>query len=211
LSARLFGAPLSAYIISPAEFLEALRDYGGVPTTAQIAWVAVPLMLIASVATHFNSRASIARQSPEAAANPQSAIMNRLSLWIFPAGVLVSGAFLPIGILLYWVSNNVWTVFQQYVVYGRIDKEEAEKKVVALEKRAANAPKPGAKPAAPKKAAPKVIAPQPPKAEAAKEGDAAPVRRAPAVKAKKAGGGQQPVRRPAAKKPSSQANKRKRR
>ena len=32
--------------------------------------VGVPLMIIAGIATHFNSRASVARQSPEAAANP---------------------------------------------------------------------------------------------------------------------------------------------
>ena len=45
-----------------------------------IAAVALPLMIIACIATHFNSRASVARQSEAAAANPQSAIMNKLAL-----------------------------------------------------------------------------------------------------------------------------------
>ena len=35
--------------------------------------VGVPVMILAGVATYFNSRASVARQSPEAAANPQTA------------------------------------------------------------------------------------------------------------------------------------------
>ncbi|MFF0817757.1 membrane protein insertase YidC [Rhodococcus sp. NPDC003318] len=144
LDARLFGAPIAAAITTPKSQLIA---YGlPIPTVLNIAAVAVPLMLIASIATHFNSRASVARQSEAAAANPQAAIMNKLSLWIFPLGVLVGGPFLMIAILLYWVSNNIWTYAQQHIVFRRIDAEEEEKKAKALERRAENAPKPGAKP-----------------------------------------------------------------
>ncbi|WP_430334922.1 membrane protein insertase YidC [Rhodococcus sp. ACT016] len=146
LSARLFGAPISSYITMPKEQLESFGAYGTVPTVANIAAVAVPLMLIASVATHFNARASVARQSAAAAANPQSAIMNKLALWVFPLGVLVGGSFLMIAILLYWVSNNIWTYAQQHIVFRKIDSEESAKKQAAMERRADNAPKPGARP-----------------------------------------------------------------
>ncbi|WP_040800341.1 membrane protein insertase YidC [Nocardia higoensis] len=146
LSARIFGAPLAAHIIAPAGELQAFAEYGGVPTKLTIALVAVPLMIIAGVATHFNARASVARQSPDAAANPQAALMNKLALYVFPLGVLVGGPFLMIGILLYWVSNNIWTYGQQHLVFGRMAKEEEAKKQAKLEQRAQNAPKPGAKP-----------------------------------------------------------------
>ncbi|MEV0946977.1 membrane protein insertase YidC [Rhodococcus sp. NPDC049939] len=146
LSARLFGAPISAWITMPKAQLDAFAAYGPVPSVFTIAVVAVPLMIIASIATHFNSRASVARQSPEAAANPQSAIMNKLALYVFPLGVLVGGPFLPIAILLYWVSNNIWTYGQQHIVFRRIDMEEEEKKAAAMARRAENAPKPGARP-----------------------------------------------------------------
>ncbi|MGB6179935.1 MAG: membrane protein insertase YidC [Rhodococcus sp. (in: high G+C Gram-positive bacteria)] len=151
LSARLFGAPISARITSPSSELVAFEPFGGIPSLSSIIIVAVPLMIIASIATHLNSRASVARQSEAAAANPQSAIMNKLALYVFPLGVLVGGPFLPVAILLYWVSNNVWTYAQQHLVFGRIDKEEAEKKEAALERRNENAPKPGARPDALKK------------------------------------------------------------
>lgn len=149
LDARLFGAPISAWITMPKAQLDAFAnpELGlGIPSLWTIVAVSVPLMIIASVATHFNSRASVARQSAAAAANPQSAIMNKLALYVFPLGVLVGGPFLPIAILLYWVSNNMWTYAQQHIVFGKIDKEEAAKKTVALEKRTENAPKPGVKP-----------------------------------------------------------------
>ena len=103
-------------------------------------------MILAGIATYFNSRASVARQSPEAAANPQTAMMNKLALYVFPLGVVVGGPFLPLAIILYWVANNIWTYGQQHYVFGRIEKEEELKKQEDLARRASNAPAPGSKP-----------------------------------------------------------------
>ncbi|QKT13840.1 membrane protein insertase YidC [Rhodococcus sp. W8901] len=213
LSARLFGAPISSYITMPKETLESFGAYGTVPTVANVVAVAVPLMVIASLATHFNSRASVARQSATAAANPQSAIMNKLALWVFPLGVLVFGAFLPIAILLYWVSNNAWTYGQQHLVFRKIDAEEDAKKQAALERRAENAPKPGARPSLDKKkkAAPSspVIDAESTDAETSETGESSADERT------GSGGGStgqqrpKPKPRPAANRPKS--NKRKRR
>ena len=108
-------------------------------------------MLLAGFATHMNSRASIARQSVEAAANPQTAMMNRLALYVFPVGVVVGGPFLPLAIILYWFANNIWTFGQQHYVFGKIAQEEEAKKEEAIARRAANAPPPGAKPKRPPK------------------------------------------------------------
>ena len=105
------------------------------------------------IATYFNSRASIARQSPEAAANPQTALMNKLALYVFPFGVVAGGPFLPLAIILYWFANNIWTFGQQHYVFGKIEKEEEAKKQEILERRSANAPAPGAKPTKGKKRA----------------------------------------------------------
>ncbi len=108
--------------------------------------VCLPLMIIASVATHFTARVSQQHQSPAAAANPQAAMMGRLTMWLFPLGVLVFGAFFPVAILLYWLANNSWTLTQQYLVYNKIAREDEEKRVVAREQRDLLAPKPGQKP-----------------------------------------------------------------
>src|SRR6478736_5169479 len=147
LDAHLFGAPIGASMIQKVG-LGAFTEFN---RTAVIA-VGVPLMIVAGVATHFNSRASVARQSPEAAANPQTAMMNKLALYVFPLGVVLGGPFLPIAIILYWVSNNIWTFGQQHYVFAMIAKEEEAKKLEAQERRAANAPRPGAKPERQRKA-----------------------------------------------------------
>lgn len=190
LDANLFGAPLGATMIQRTG-LDAFAEFNRFSVIA----VGVPIMIAAGIATYFNSRASVARQSPEAAANPQTAMMNKLALYVFPLGVVVGGPFLPLAIILYWFSNNIWTFAQQHYVFGLIAKEEEAKKEEALRRRSANAPAPGAKPKratrtatadadiseteeteAPETDAPAPEADQPPKAESAKRnpGRAAP-------------------------------------
>jgi YidC/Oxa1 family membrane protein insertase len=149
LDARLFGVPLSAAISQPKSEWVAFSANGVIDfTRGNIIALVIPLVIISSIATHMNSRASVARQSEAAMENPQTRIMNKLALYVFPLGILVSGAFFPVAILLYWVSNNLWTYGQQHLVFGKITKEEEAEKAAKLEKRSNNAPKPGAKPAA---------------------------------------------------------------
>ena len=148
LDAHLFGAPIGASM-TQQHGLDAFTVF----SRPAVAAVSIPLMLLAGIATYFNSRASIARQTPEAAANPQTAMMNKLALYVFPLGVIVGGPFLPIAIIIYWVSNNIWTFGQQHLVFGKIEQEEEAKKEETLARRSANAPLPGAKPIKGRKAA----------------------------------------------------------
>ncbi len=168
LDANLFGAPLGASMIQTVG-LGAFNDFN----RAAVIAVGVPLMIIAGVATHFNSRASVARQSVEASANPQTAMMNKLALYVFPLGVVVGGPFLPLAIILYWVANNIWTYGQQHIVFGRIEKEEEAKKQEELARRASNAPAPGSKPKRKRSATNGTGAPTPPpRAEELTDSDA---------------------------------------
>src|SRR6201996_9170199 len=149
LDANLFGAPIGAFMTQRTG-LDAFTFFSRPAVIA----VGAPVLILAGVATHFNSRASVARQSPEAAANPQTAMMNKLALYVFPLGVVVGGPFLPLAIIFYWFANNIWTFGQQHVVFGLLEREEEAKKREAIERRAANAPAPGAKPKRPARNAP---------------------------------------------------------
>jgi YidC/Oxa1 family membrane protein insertase len=143
LQARLFGAPLSSYIAMVDNELSSFVPH---VDRLNIILVSIPLMIVASIATHLTARHNVARQTTAVTANPQTAMMNRLTLYLFPLGVLVFGAFLQIGLLFYWLSNNAWTLGQQYVVYRRIDRDEADAKTKKIEQRNNLAPKPGQKP-----------------------------------------------------------------
>jgi YidC/Oxa1 family membrane protein insertase len=131
LDARLFGAPLVASIHTAGVHIGAVTA------------VTVALMIVAAIATHFTARVSLTRQPPSPS-NPAG--LRMLSLWVFPAGALVSGPLLPVAILIYWVANNVWTLVQQHIVYRILDREAAQTAHRTKQRRAAYAPQPGRKP-----------------------------------------------------------------
>ena len=144
-NASLFGVKLSQAIFGGAQELGHF-SLNFSSFNAAVVPVALPLMIIASVATHFTARISAQHQTTASAANPQAAVMQKLTMWLFPIGVLVFGAFFPIAILLYWLANNSWTLTQQWYVYGRIAREEEARRAQAAEQRDLLAPKPGQKP-----------------------------------------------------------------
>ena len=117
LDATLFGAHLGDAIVT----LGLVGASSGHATwTWGVAPVAIPLMIIAAVATHVTARLSAAPGGDAAAQSPSASVVRWLSWWLFPLGVLVFGAALPVGLLIYWVSNNVWTLVQQRLVLARM-------------------------------------------------------------------------------------------
>jgi YidC/Oxa1 family membrane protein insertase len=141
-AASLFGAKLGSWVTQG----EAALTAAGTSIPSMLI-VMIPLMIAAGFFTHITARHSVARQTAAQGENPQTAIMNKVMLYLFPLGVVVGAPFLPLAILLYWVSNNLWTLGQQYIVYKRIDVEQTAKAVEKKEIQQARAPRPGQKPA----------------------------------------------------------------
>ncbi|MFE5508550.1 membrane protein insertase YidC [Amycolatopsis japonica] len=119
LNADLFGAKLGNWLSQPVAELAAF----GTDHVHMIA-VGVPLMLIASLATFLSMRSGLARQSA-----PETAGITKLMMYLAPVGMLVSGSFfpVPIGVLLYFLATNVWTLGQQHFLTKVVDREEASR------------------------------------------------------------------------------------
>jgi YidC/Oxa1 family membrane protein insertase len=71
-------------------------------------------------------------------------------LYGMPAGLFVSGFFFPLGVLLYWFTNNLWTLGQQFYILRKMPmpgsaaaKEKDGRPPVDPK---SLAPRPGAKP-----------------------------------------------------------------
>jgi YidC/Oxa1 family membrane protein insertase len=81
----------------------------------------------------------MARNGP---AEGQMAQQQKILLYVFPVLFLFYGFRFPIGVLLYWLTTNVWSMAQQSVVIRRMDTEvPAEPASTAV-----SGPAPGAKP-----------------------------------------------------------------
>ena len=47
------------------------------------------------------------------AEDPQQRMIQRLMLYGIPLSLLISGSIFPIGVIIYWVTNNLFTLGQQ--------------------------------------------------------------------------------------------------
>jgi YidC/Oxa1 family membrane protein insertase len=104
--AALFTAPLPSKFGSTAAELSALHANG---TTVKI--IAGILVLIMMTTTYLTSRQMILKTGW--AEDPQQKMIQRLMLYGIPLSLLVSGALFPIGVIIYWVTNNLFTLGQQ--------------------------------------------------------------------------------------------------
>ena len=163
IDARFFGVPLSSYISMPQDMYQAFQPVDF--TRTDIIMVAAPLAIIIAVATHFNARMSIDRQKARIASGKQAApsgdnadmmamqmgMMNKMMLWVMPATILFTGFLWHIGLLFYMMSNNVWTFFQQRVLFAQMDREEEAEEEARKALKRTTAPAPGARAGAKKK------------------------------------------------------------
>ncbi|MGW0434587.1 membrane protein insertase YidC [Micromonospora sp. NPDC003197] len=105
-NASLFSAPIAGKFGSTAAELATL---GASATTVKI--VAGILVLLMMGTTFLTSRQMILKTGW--AEDPQQRMIQRLMLYGIPLSLLISGAIFPIGVIIYWVTNNLVTLAQQ--------------------------------------------------------------------------------------------------
>ncbi|NVI90217.1 membrane protein insertase YidC [Actinomadura sp. BRA 177] len=107
-NANIFGAHI------PDTFLNA---WGADPKS----WTAIVVtgiaVVISSVTTFFTVRASMKRQPVTDDANP---MMQAQKMMVFFAPLFgLFGLGFPLGVLMYWVTSNSWTLAQQHYIYKK--------------------------------------------------------------------------------------------
>lgn len=105
--ADLFGvAPLHQSIQG------ALAQGGQVPVI-----VIAVIMVVLMTASQFITQLQIVSKnmSPEAKASPTFK-QQRILLYILPLVFAFSGFAFPLGVMFYWLTSNIWTMIQQFIV-----------------------------------------------------------------------------------------------
>lgn len=101
-SASLFGAPLHETFTS-----------SDVITVKIIAGI----MIVVMTASQFYTQLQLTSKnmSPETKASPMYK-QQKMLLYVLPLVFLFSGLSFPLGVMFYWLTSNIWTMGQQYVV-----------------------------------------------------------------------------------------------
>ncbi|MGA4670032.1 membrane protein insertase YidC [Propionibacteriaceae bacterium Y1923] len=122
------GVPRGAFFRDNPELLHSLQNatFLGAELSGR-AWpltdgfgptaVMAILLIIGMTAVLFITQLQLMRKNmpPEALTGPM-AQQQKMMLYMFPVMYAVGGAFIPIGVLLYWFTTNLWTLGQQYLL-----------------------------------------------------------------------------------------------
>ena len=108
-SATIFGARISDTFLN-------VGFAAGVTSTH----VVTVVLILAMTATLFVTQLQLMRKNmpPEALTGP-FAQQQKMMLYLFPIIFAVGGINFPIGVLVYWLASNLWTMGQQFYVIRR--------------------------------------------------------------------------------------------
>jgi YidC/Oxa1 family membrane protein insertase len=104
--ATIFGAPISA------SFLGA-DGYGSAAINIQI--VSLVLIALMTLTTFITQKQLLVKGIANADSNPFLQ-QQKLLVYVFPLMFAVFGVNFPIGVLIYWLTTNLWSMGQQYYV-----------------------------------------------------------------------------------------------
>jgi len=135
----LTGAPFYFFTEASAGGLEKMVSAAGWP-----GWLLIVLM---SGTMFFSQKQMMARNKAMMADNPM-AQQQKILLYVMPVFLAAISFQFPLGILLYWVTTNLWQIVQQAIIL-----REGTKLDEADAKRAAQSDGPGAAPSGPARGA----------------------------------------------------------
>jgi YidC/Oxa1 family membrane protein insertase len=128
-SAKIFGAPLSD------TFMHA--------NTMSTRVLTVVLIALMSASTFTTQRQLMMKNMPASALDNPFAQQQKILLYVLPLVFAVSGVNFPIGVLIYWLVTNVWSMGQQFYVIRRMPAPGSPAEKALQERRARRGHTPG--------------------------------------------------------------------
>ena len=110
--ATIFGAPISQSLTG------VLRMHPHPSYFTATVIVSVVLIILMTATTFTTQRQLMVKNMPSGSDNPM-AQQQKILLYVFPFMFAVFGINFPIGVLIYWLTTNLWTMGQQFYVIRR--------------------------------------------------------------------------------------------
>jgi YidC/Oxa1 family membrane protein insertase len=106
-SSTLIGASLSSTFL-------------GSPDNINVRILTAVLIILMSATTFTTQHQLMRKNMPAAALDNPAANMQKYMLYLLPVFFAVTGINFPVGVLLYWLATNVWSMGQQFYVIRRM-------------------------------------------------------------------------------------------
>ncbi|MFJ6012195.1 membrane protein insertase YidC [Streptomyces sp. NPDC092952] len=111
--AHIFGAPLAAKFMNSAEDVAAL---GASLTDVR---VVTAIMIVMMSASQFFTQRQLMTKNVDLTVKTPYMSQQKMLMYIFPVIFAVMGINFPVGVLVYWLTTNVWTMGQQMYVINQ--------------------------------------------------------------------------------------------
>ncbi|MFF4113883.1 membrane protein insertase YidC [Streptomyces sp. NPDC001714] len=111
--AHIFGAPLAAKFTDSSSKVEAL---GASLTDVR---VVTAIMIVLMSASQFYTQRQLMTKNVDTTVKTPFMQQQKMLMYVFPVMFAVFGINFPVGVLVYWLTTNVWTMGQQmYVIHN---------------------------------------------------------------------------------------------
>ncbi|MEV6290399.1 membrane protein insertase YidC [Streptomyces sp. NPDC051896] len=111
--AHIFGAPLAAKFTDSADKVAAL---GATLTDVR---VVTAIMIVLMSASQFYTQRQLMTKNVDTTVKTPFMQQQKMLMYVFPVMFAVFGINFPVGVLVYWLTTNVWTMGQQmYVIHN---------------------------------------------------------------------------------------------
>jgi len=111
--AHIFGAPLAAKFMDSEEKVAAL---GASLTDVR---VVTAIMIVMMSASQFFTQRQLMTKNVDLTVKTPYMQQQKMLMYIFPVIFAVMGINFPVGVLVYWLTTNVWTMGQQMYVINQ--------------------------------------------------------------------------------------------
>ncbi|MER7394440.1 membrane protein insertase YidC [Streptomyces sp. NPDC000151] len=111
--AHIFGAPLSVKFMDSASKVESL---GASLTDVRVVTV---IMIVLMSASQFYTQRQLMTKNVDLTVKTPFMQQQKMLMYVFPIMFAVFGINFPVGVLVYWLTTNVWTMAQQMFVIRR--------------------------------------------------------------------------------------------
>ncbi|MFE0676567.1 membrane protein insertase YidC [Streptomyces sp. NPDC058867] len=108
--AHIFGAPLAA------KFTDSAADVQALDASLTTVRIVTAVMIVLMSASQFYTQRQLMTKNVDTTVKTPFMQQQKMLMYIFPVMFAVFGINFPVGVLVYWLTTNVWTMGQQMYV-----------------------------------------------------------------------------------------------
>jgi YidC/Oxa1 family membrane protein insertase len=111
--AHIFGAPLAA------KFTDSSSDVAALDASLTSVRIVTAVMIVMMSASQFFTQRQLMTKNVDTTVKTPFMQQQKMLMYVFPIMFAVFGINFPVGVLVYWLTTNVWTMGQQmYVIHN---------------------------------------------------------------------------------------------